>query len=271
MRIQEMGPELYAGMEARVSRRKYTAAPSAEELAELARYAAELNRDADGAVRIGVWADGAEEVFGGLTNSYGMFSGVRAFAGFIGRSGGDGERTGVLCGYYGEQFILKATAMGLGTCWVAGTFDKSMARRIAGVNEGETLYCVSPLGAVPEALGLRERLVKGFSAKRSRKPLADLLTSPEALAAAPAWMASALESARIGPSAMNAQPWRFRLAQDRQAITAYLASHPAAKRVDLGIALAHIEIAALQAGVRGVWTEGEEPHAWTFQAEDVRR
>jgi len=267
MRIVKFEPELFASMETRVSRRKYTAPPAAEELAELKRYAAELNAEAGGAVRIGVWPDGAGEVFGGLTNSYGMFSGVQAFAAFIVRADEDEARVKTLCGYYGEQFILKANALGLGTCWVAGTFDKVMARRIAGVEKGETLICVSPIGAVPDAFSLRERLVKGFSTKRNRKSLAELLLNPEELTAAPDWMKSALEAARIAPSGMNAQPWRFRLAPDAPAITASLQSRPHTTPVDLGITLAHIEIAALHAGVHGKWTEEAEPCAWTFKAE----
>ena len=29
------------------------------------------------------------------------------------------------CGYYGERIILTATTMGLGTCWVGGTYDRT--------------------------------------------------------------------------------------------------------------------------------------------------
>lgn len=29
-------------------------------------------------------------------------------------------------GYYGEQLILKVTELGLGSCWVGGTFDRPL-------------------------------------------------------------------------------------------------------------------------------------------------
>ncbi|WP_025694340.1 nitroreductase family protein [Paenibacillus durus] len=264
MRIVKMEPKLYASMESRVSRRKYTAPPAAEQLDELKRYAEELNEDAGGAVRIGLWADGAEDVFGGLSNSYGMFSGVKAFAAFIGREKGEEARVKTLCGYYGEQFVLKANALGLGTCWVAGTFDKAMAKRIAGVGEGELLICVAPLGAVPDSLSLREKMVKGFSAGRKRKPLEQLLRNPGELETAPDWMKSALAAARTAPSAMNSQPWRFTLLPAQNALAAQAEGRTHLGSVDLGISMAHIEIAALQAGVSGVWTE--EAGTWTFTA-----
>ncbi|WP_058302683.1 nitroreductase family protein [Gorillibacterium timonense] len=263
MRIVGMDPQLYASMESRISRRTYTAPPECARLEELQRYSEELNTAADGAVRIGVWAEGADEVFGGLTNSYGMFSGVQAFAAFIGRMEGDERKAKALCGYYGEQFVLKANARGLGTCWVAGTFDKGMAKKIAGVEEGEKLVCVVPLGIVPDSFSLREKVVKGFSTARRRKPLEQLLRNPEELAAAPDWMRSALEAARIAPSAVNLQPWRFTLAPTEQALTVQAEGRAEKEPVDLGIAMAHVEIAALQAGVQGEWSE--EAGAWTFR------
>ncbi|MEO3946610.1 nitroreductase family protein [Gorillibacterium sp. CAU 1737] len=263
MRIIQMSQELYASMDSRVSRRNFTAPPHQGQLAELRAYADELNAEAGGTIRFGIWEDGAEEVFGGLSNSYGMFKGVKAFMAFIGRMEGNPKQVKTLAGYYGEQLVLKANRMGLGTCWVAGTFDKAMAKRVAGVEEPEQLLCVCPVGETPESLSLREKLLKGFSTTRRRKPLEDIVRNADRFVEAPGWMRSALEAARIAPSALNAQPWRFHLQPEEQAIQVTVEGRASKEPVDLGIAMAHLEIAALAAGKRGTWTE--EGESWTFR------
>ncbi len=61
--------------------------------------------------------------FDGLKKSYGLFSGVRHYLALV------GNKTDMLTveklGYYGELLVLHATALGLGTCWVGGTYDDS--------------------------------------------------------------------------------------------------------------------------------------------------
>ena len=75
------------------------------------------------------------EPFSSLSKSYGMLSGVRNYLVFAGpASDPDLEEK---CGYYGELIILTATTMGLGTCWVGGTYDQRSC--LCHLAEGEKL------------------------------------------------------------------------------------------------------------------------------------
>ena len=69
------------------------------------------------------------------------------------------------------------------------------------------------------------------------------------------WIKTALEAARIAPSAGNRQPWRFNISED--SITVFTNSNRrdfrVSKDLDCGIAMLHIELGALVSGVKGSW------------------
>lgn len=54
-----------------------------------------------------------------------MFSGVNSYFAMAGRRADLCLREKV--GYWGEKLVLEATRLGLGTCWVGGTFDRRPA------------------------------------------------------------------------------------------------------------------------------------------------
>src|SRR5450756_2933086 len=52
-------------------------------------------------------------------------------------------------GYLLEQVILYATDLGLGTCWLGGTFTRSsFVRRFGGLERGETMPAVASIGLI---------------------------------------------------------------------------------------------------------------------------
>ena len=53
-------------------------------------------------------------------------------------------------GYCMEKLILKATELGLGTCWLGGTFSIGAFGLAAGLQDQETLPCISPIGYAAE-------------------------------------------------------------------------------------------------------------------------
>ncbi len=153
-------------------------------------------------------------------------------------------------GYKGEAFVLECTAMGLGTCWMAGTFNQKEAKALCGLQEGEVLMGISPIGHpltpftdIPDA-------------DRKRKPLEKIVTAQKgsSLADMEPWQNTALKCARIAPSALNMQPWRFAFAKGHICMVA-AGLFSANADVDLGIAMLHIDLGAASAGVRGVWTQ----------------
>ena len=73
---------------------------------------------------------------GRLDLSKKMFAGeAPCYLAFVGEDTPVGKER---VGYFGERVVLSATALGLGTCWVAGTFDRKTV--VAEVGEGEVLH-----------------------------------------------------------------------------------------------------------------------------------
>ena len=79
------------------------------------------------------------EAFQGFMAHYGKFRGIRSYLAFVGPKGSDEK-----IGYYGERLVLKATQLGLDSCWVAMSFRKGKCP--AAVASGEKLVCVASLG-----------------------------------------------------------------------------------------------------------------------------
>ncbi|MEE4274547.1 MAG: nitroreductase family protein [Thermoleophilia bacterium] len=119
-------------------------------------------------------------------------------------------------GYLLEEVILYATALGLGTCWLGGTFTRStFVRRFGGLQRDETMPAVVATG-YPADDGA-ERIRQREEGDR-RMPAAELFFDgrwgePLELEKAAAGDQAepyprALEAVRMGPSATNKQPWR---------------------------------------------------------------
>lgn len=163
--------------------------------------------------------------FSGLMARYGQFRLARSYVALVGKKSADLDEK---CGYYGEKFVLKATQMGLCTCWVGGTYKKSNVP--AQVLEGEALKLVIAIGhgETPRA-PRRTKTVEQLS----------LVQGP-----APEWFRRGVEAALLAPTAMNQQ--KFRLELDGDAVRAVALPGFYAK-VDLGIVKCHFEIGAGEA------------------------
>ena len=218
------------------------------------------------AVRFGVIAASSDDE-GALKRlgTYGFIKGARAFIlGAVGKGPGDLEDYGYLL----EEVVLHATSLGLGTCWLGGTFTRStFTARFGGVAKDETIPAVVSAG-YPGDDGT-ERIREREEGTR-RYPPAELFYSGE-------WAvplvrehesdyAGALEAVRMAPSATNKQPWRivrrgddwhFYLARTK----GYGKGSPWFKllriadlqRVDLGIAMCHFALVARDSGLGGQW------------------
>ncbi len=207
-----------------------------------------------------------DRILKGAIGPYGKIKGAPALVAFIGDM--DDPYIQEKVGYSGEGIILEATAMGLATCWVAGFFRPKIAASVVGAAENERVLSVTPVGHAVEDLALEERIMTGFGRNRRRKPLAELVTGLDG-AELPHWMKSALQAARIAPSAINRQPWRFYV--EPHSITVSV-DNPRftfgiSKRLDCGIAMLHIEVAALDCGMQGRWEFLEAPRVARFTVE----
>lgn len=183
----------------------------------------------------------------------------RMFAGgvehYLALVGPDTDEAKERVGYYGEELVLLITHLGLGCCWVAGTFDRESAR--CALAAGEVLHDVIPFGYAKEKTPLKQRTIRASIRRRDKKPEA-LYQGPSSLADAPAWIRAGIESVQMGPSAVNEQPVVFvQGSPDAPLRTSLPVVKSGEEPTDLGIAKLHFQTAAASCGVHGSWEWGE--------------
>jgi len=204
-------------------------------------------------------------VFRGIVGSYGKIKDAPAFVAFIGNM--DSASVQEEVGYTGEGVILEATALGLNTCWVAGFFKPESVASLVEIKSNERVLAVTPVGYARRFESLEEKLMTGFGRTHRRLPISRLISGP-GRDELPEWVKASIKAARLGPSAVNRQPWGFDVEDD--SITVYVRTtgpeFNVSKRLDCGIAMLHIEVAALNCGVRGDWQFLKAPQVARFSA-----
>jgi nitroreductase len=167
-----------------------------------------------------------------------------------------------------EQAVLAATDLGLGTCWLGGSFTKSSFARKIGTTRNEVVPAVVALGY--PAPGSREGRVRQRAGSARRLPSEQLFwdrNPGEALDLSRAsGYADVLEAVRWAPSASNKQPWRlirsgetwhFYLQRTKRygkgSAVFSLLRLADLQRVDMGIAMCHFELACREQGLAGGW------------------
>lgn len=166
-------------------------------------------------------------------------------------------------GYVFEQFVLYLTGLGLGTCWLAGSFRKRDFSQAMHLDAAEILPIVSPIGYAAMKKSLVERAMKPLPNRVSRKPWPELFFAGDLRHPVTAEEAGRfsipLEMVRLAPSAANKQPWQL-LFQDGawhfylQHSARYRKLFPFdIQKIDLGIAMCHFALAAEEQGLSGAW------------------
>lgn len=174
-------------------------------------------------------------------------------------------------GYCTEKLILRATELGLNTCWMGGTFAISAFGRAAGMRRSELLPTISPIGYAASRRSLTERVMRGFAGSDHRLPWSDLFfkdngearLSPEEAGI----FCEALENVRLAPSASNKQPWRIVYDKDRKTFLFYLSRafgyrylrDVSLQEIDMGIAMCHFDLTVKELGITGCWRLDESP------------
>jgi len=175
-------------------------------------------------------------------------------------------------GYLMERIILYATDIGLGTCWMGGTFRKSRFARKIALNKDESLPAATPVGYIggdPKDDVIRQR-AGGARRLSWDKLFFDAEFGAPLSREAAGLYETPLEMVRLGPSASNKQPWRVikdgnvyhlyiqRTPRYTQSAIVKLVKIADLQRVDAGIAMSHFEFTASEAGLEGKW-EIREP------------
>lgn len=201
--------------------------------------------------------------------TYGVIKGARTYILGAVRSGKGAMED---LGYCLENIILEATALGLGTCWLGGTFKRGAFAGQMELAEDELLPAITPLGYPAVKKSVTERVMRFGAGSNRRKPWSELFFKSDGMTALTELESGsfreAYEAVRMGPSASNKQPWRLLL--DQQGVThLFLKENKVYNRmlgklrlqfVDMGIAMCHFEVTARELKLPGAWdTEMEGP------------
>jgi hypothetical protein len=196
--------------------------------------------------------------------SYGM---IRNARGFIIGAAGYGEKNIEDFGYMMEKNVLMATDMGLGTCWMAASFNSSGFSMKINRREDEIVPAVCVIGYHVEKRTAWEKIVRTTLGSAKRKPWDELFfTEGGALTRDDAGSyALCLDMVRIAPSSSNKQPWRILKMKEGNIFHFYIqrtlgyktiakaTDKEDAQRMDIGVAMCHFELTALEAGLSGKW------------------
>lgn len=154
-------------------------------------------------------------------------------------------------GYTFEKLILYCTSLGLGTVWLGGTFSKGDFGKTINLKSNEILPVVSPFGYEGGKKSFLASFMKDH--KNNRKDYSELffnenfdtsLSREEAKE-----YGEAFEMVRLAPSSMNKQPWRIVKVKDD--IHIYNSGSIAMNKIDMGIALCHLDLYMKEKGISG--------------------
>jgi len=163
-------------------------------------------------------------------------------------------------GYDFEKLVLYATSLGLGTCWLGGTFNRSAFVSAMEIEEGDIFPILSPLGYPAQKKSLTEQIMRKSIKADGRFAWKELffknsfenVLSPEDAGD----FEFPLEMLRLAPSAVNKQPWRVVVTKDA---VHFFEKHSMnveegsvdMQRIDVGIAICHFHLAALEQNMAG--------------------
>lgn len=204
-----------------------------------------LNKN-DMGIKMSLVFQSDEDVFTGILGSYGKITNAPAYIVLIGNKLAPHIESHI--GYNGEQLVLECLSQGMSSCWVAGTFSSSKVSKQVTLEKNEKIYAIIAIGY--EAKGEVDTMKK--LSKGTKKPLDELWYKvPSTI---PSVFKEPLALARLAPSAMNMQPWRFEVNENELSIhfSSGLLPKKAAiysKALDCGIALCHLVIGLELSGV----------------------
>jgi nitroreductase len=197
--------------------------------------------------------------------TYGLIVGPRAFvAGVI-------RRAPLACvdfGYCMEGIILRATELGLATCWIGGVFGRGAIARALEAGRNEFVPATTPVGHAAEKPSFQEMASRLDSRPHTRLDFGQLFFEAGkdgswAALASPGEWGTLLEAVRIAPSARNMQPWRLvldrrsgealHLVMEENRFYNNVLGATKLQELDMGIAMRHVEVAAAELGIPGSW------------------
>ena len=198
------------------------------------------------------WIDGNSDEFKDVKlGTYGVISGTKSF---IAGKVRDSEKNFEDFGYCMEKLVLYCSSMHIGTCWLGGTYKKTAFAASVNLQEDEFIPAVTPVGYFGAKKSTVDKMFRRFAGSDNRKPFDELffsdIFSKQLSDKDKKNYGSLLEMIRLAPSASNKQPWRI-VVNDKmlhfflQRTPNYNKNvlHSDLQRVDMGIAMSHLELA----------------------------
>lgn len=216
-------------IEQRVSTRSYL-----ETIIEKEKISLLINEIEEGNQKYGLsisFLEDGSSAFNSFGKSYGMFKGVRSL--IVMKGPKNDIHLKEKLGYVGEKVILRATSLGLATCWVGGSFERE--NPIFSVSEGEEFVCVITVGIAADKKSLIGSLVNKI--KRT-KDIEEFYTADSVV---PDWFVTGITAVQKAPSAKNSQKVHF--TYNDGVVRAGVPDSYRFDLVDLGIAKLHFELA----------------------------
>lgn len=167
--------------------------------------------------------------------------------------------------YSFHKLILSLTELGIGTCWMGGTFNRHSFEQELQLADGEFIPCVTPIGypkSKQRVFDIAVRYVIKADNKKSWDKLFYIEDLNHTLSEDTAGLlAIPIEMVRLGPSASNKQPWRLVLSADGKVCHFYIEHTPNyssklgydMQLLDIGIAMCQFELSCQELKIKGQW------------------
>lgn len=171
-----------------------------------------------------------------FSRSYGSFTNPRNYMAAVVDTAVDDvyERAG----YFAEQFVIKAVELGLGTCFVGGTFNENKVK--APLRAGEKILFIVLFGFPLGKEKLLARLTVKFAHRKTMNAVDFFEPVSEALEAMTIFpnLKDGLEGVACAPSSLNKRPVRVNVkGRGKDAVPcAFVKEATPSKLIDLGIA-----------------------------------
>lgn len=203
------------------------------------------------------------------TAKLGTYGVIQGASNYFGATVRDEDFALEALGYEFEKMILYLTSIGLGTCWLGGTYKKGEFAKAMSVEDDDIFPAISPFGYASDKKSFADSLVRLIAKGDSRKPWTELFFNEDFSTPLLPYDAGtyedSLEMVRLAPSASNKQPWRIVKAENM--FHFYECKSPGysktfgydIQRIDIGIAACHFHLTAIEKGLKGEFKKLSNP------------
>lgn len=171
--------------------------------------------------------------------------------------------------YIFQKLILFLTELGMGSCWMGGTFNRNSFEQELQLDEGNFIPCITPIGYPKQKQRVFDKavrlVVKADNKKAWDKLFYDSNFDRTLQNETAGRFEVPIEMVRLGPSASNKQPWRLVVTDDRRVCHFYIEHTPNystklgydMQLLDMGIAMCQFELACQELNINGHWVAAD--------------